>query len=295
MEPSAYERRALDGIRAWKEGKQTRLGHARRVLALPFEKVGGLLFKVPGVAWVVDKSVGQLVHALNQFAQSSVRHAAIHGEYRGDGHAHVSHHSDMVSLDLEQIDRTIGRLAAKYKALALAEGAATGFVGLAGIPVDVVALVTLNLRAVGEYATYCGFDVREQEERLFALHVLGYVSGPTPREKQQALAQLLRIAREASTKKPWKEMKKHAFVRIVKQIAKALGIRLTKAKLAQIVPAAGSIVGGLFNAQFTSSVCTAASMLYRERFLAEKYGDALLIGQISPLATSSELGRLPRF
>ena len=293
MEPSAYERRALDDIRVWKQGKQTGLAHTRRLLALPFEKAAEALFKVPGVAWVTDRSVGQLVRELNRFAQSSVRHAAIHQEYRGDGHAHVARHGDVFSLDLEQIDRTIGRLAAKYKALALVEGAATGVVGLAGIPVDVVALVLLNLRAVGEYATYCGFDVREQDERLFALNVLGFVSGPSPREKRQALAQLMKIAREASNQKPWKELKKHAFFRLVKQIAKALGIRLTKAKLAQMMPVAGSVVAGVFNAQFTASVCAAASMLYRERFLAQKYQGALLIDALAPPAAVPGPDALP--
>ena len=35
--------------------------------------------------------------------------------------------------------------------------------GLLGIPPDVVALITLNLRAVGEYATYYGFDVSSRK------------------------------------------------------------------------------------------------------------------------------------
>src|SRR5215204_3703609 len=47
----------------------------------------------------------------------------------------------------------------KYKGIALVEGAGAGSVGLLGIPPDIVALITLNLRAIGEYATYYGFDV----------------------------------------------------------------------------------------------------------------------------------------
>jgi hypothetical protein len=54
--------------------------------------------------------------------------------------------------------------------------------------------------------------------------------------------------------------------------AKALAIRLTKAKLAQLIPAAGAAIGGGFNAHYTSKVCDAAYFLYRERFLARKYG-----------------------
>jgi hypothetical protein len=44
--------------------------------------------------------------------------------------------------------------------------------GLPGIPPDVVALISLNLRAIGEYATYYGFNINSQEERLFVMNVL---------------------------------------------------------------------------------------------------------------------------
>jgi hypothetical protein len=278
VEPSAYERGALDRIQVWKQKRQT-LGPVRRVMALALDKAERLLFKVPGVTWAVDESVGKLARALNELAQSSVRRGAIHKDFRGEGDAPIREPEDVRSLDLEQIDKAIGRLAAKYKALALAEGAATGFVGFGGLPVDLVALVLLNLRAIGEYATYCGFDIRSQQERIFAMNVLGFVSGPTPGDKHRALAQLAAIARDVSTKRPWKDLKKHTLIRVIKRIARSLGIRLTKAKLAQIIPAAGAVVGGVFNAQFTSSVCDAAFMLYRERFLAEKYG-------VEPLAVT---------
>ena len=41
----------------------------------------------------------------------------------------------------------------------------------------------LNLRAIGEYATYYGFDIGRQEERLFALNVLGLASSPSDAAK----------------------------------------------------------------------------------------------------------------
>jgi hypothetical protein len=57
-------------------------------------------------------------------------------------------------------------------------------------------------------------------------------------------------------------------------------MRLTKAKLAEVIPGAGAVIGGGFNAYFTAKVCDAAYFLYRERFLAEKYG-ADVIGEES--------------
>lgn len=77
---------------------------------------------------------------------------------------------------------------------------------------------------------------------------------------------------------------KSVFVKIIQEIAKSLGIRLTKAKLAQTIPAVGAIVGGGFNAYFTMKVCDAAFYLYRERFLAHKYGPEVIEVTVKPAA-----------
>lgn len=185
-------------------------------------------------------------------------------------------------MDLEDADRVNGWLAAKYKSLAAAEGAAAGYVGLPGIPPDIVTLISLNQRAIAEYATYYGFDISSQKERLFALNILGLASSPNDTAKQAAMAQLVRIAQDVAKKKAWKDLEKHTFVKIIQQIAHSLGMRLTKAKLAQIVPVTGAVVGGGFNAYYTSNVCDAAFFLYRERFLAEKYGENIIEATVKP-------------
>ena len=90
------------------------------------------------------------------------------------------------------------------------------------------------------------------------------------------MAQLARIAADAAKKRTWKDIEKAALVSVIREIAKTLGIRLTKAKLAQAVPIMGAAVGGGFNAYYTARVCDAAYHLYRERFLAEKYGSEVI-------------------
>ena len=60
-------------------------------------------------------------------------------------------------------------------------------------------------------------------------------------------------------------------------------MRLTKAKLAQGVPIMGAVVGGGFNAYYTARVCDAAYHLYRERFLAEKYGAEVIDPTAEPV------------
>jgi hypothetical protein len=270
--PSPYEENALKEIEAWKNPSLGWFGHAMQVINWPLDKAGDAILKTPGVGWVLEKSVGGLVNITNDAARWSVRPEAIFEEYRKSGHDHVHGSEALLSLDLQHVDRAMGWLGAKYKGIALAEGAGTGSVGLPGIPVDIVALVSLNLRALAEYATYCGFDVSSQREGLFAMHVLGLASSPNDAAKGLAMAQLVKLAQDVAKKRAWSQLEKQAFVKIIQQIAKALGIRLTKAKLAQFIPYTGAIVGGGFNVYFTSKVCDAAYFLYRERFLAAKYG-----------------------
>jgi hypothetical protein len=284
--PSAYEERARTEIAEWKNPTLGWFGKAMQVINWPFDKAGDLAMKTPGVGWVIEKSIGGLVIVTNDVAQWSVRPDVIYSEYRNAGHA-VARSSELHELDLETVDRMIGWLGAKYKGIAMTEGAAFGAMGLPGIPLDVAAIVTLNLRAIGEYATYCGFDVSTQHERLFAMNVLGLASSPTDSSKGLAMAQLVKIAQDVAKKRAWKDLEKHAFVKIMQQIAKAIGIRLTKAKLTQILPVAGAFVGGGFNAYFTSRVCDAAYYLYRERFLAAKYGEDF-IGTPTPPAADPD-------
>jgi len=275
-ELTEYEKLALVSIHEWKNRQISWFGKAMKIISYPLEKVGNLITEVPGVNWVIEKAIGGLVSFLNDFAHWTIRPDAIYEEYTKAGFDNVKTPKDIFTLNLEDADRVTGWLGAKYKALAIAEGGSAGYVGLLGIPADIVALITLNQRAIGEYATYYGFDISSQHERLFALNILGLASSSNDAAKQVAMAQLVRIAQDVAKKKAWKDLEKYTFVNIIKIIAKSLGINLTKAKLAQVVPVTGALVGAGFNAYYTDKVCTAAFYLYRERFLAEKYGEEII-------------------
>ena len=278
---SEYDRRAIAEIHQWKTPELSWFGQAMRAVDWPLAKASDWLLDQPLVGEAIRKAISGVVSVCNDAAQWSVRQEAIYGEFRRAGHA-METPADVTSLELEDIDRVVGFLDAKYKGLAAVEGAATGVAGLPGIFVDLPALVTLNLRVIGEYATYYGFDVTVQHERLFAMSVLGLASSPKDAAKQVAMAQLVRIARDVAMRRTWTSLEEHAFVQVIQQIARAVGVRLTKAKLAQVVPAVGAVVGSGFNAYYTGRVCEAAYYLYRERFLAEKYGHDVIDVTVEP-------------
>ena len=294
LQLSEYDRRAILAIHAWKHPKLTWFDRAMTVINAPLEWGGDLAMKIPGVEWVIEKSFGGILKLLNDGAAATVRPTAIFAEFQPP----VLTLEDIANRDLEHVDRAIGFLSAKYASIALVEGTVAGGsttllgpeAAVAAIPADVVALLGMTLRAVGEYATYTGFDIVKQEERLFALNVLGLASAPTDAAKVVAMAQLVRIAKDVALKRTWKQLNEHAFVQVVQVIAKALAIRLTKAKLGEVLPVAGAVIGGGFNAYFASRVCESAYFLYRERFLARKYG-AAVIEETVKAAPSGDYGK----
>lgn len=278
---NVYDQTAIKEIHLWKNPEQNFLEKCLSIATRPIDAAGDLIMDAPYVKEAIEKATKGLVTTLNDAALSTVSVDAI---FRDFCERKVTSLDDIAKLELCEIDRSVGFLAAKYKGLALTEGALAGsgsfgtpVLAAAAIAVDIPVIIGLCLRAIGEYATYYGFDITTQQERLNAFSILSLATSPKDGAKQLVLANIVRIAQQAAAKKTWKELNKHAFVVIIQQIAKQLGIRVTKAKLAQIIPGIGIAVGAGYNAYLMSEVCEAAFMIYRERHLARFYDDPNII------------------
>ena len=119
--PTRYEENELQKIRDWRDpAKAGIVAKVASAINKPFEMAGDAVMKIPGVEAVISTSVGGLIGLLNDGAQWSVRPEAVYSEYRGNG-CDVNGREDILELNLESVDGSIGYLAAKYKALAAAE------------------------------------------------------------------------------------------------------------------------------------------------------------------------------
>lgn len=280
---SEYEKRALTQIHAWKNPQPTWFDAAMVYVNKPLALAGQAVEKIPGFTETCGKAATGIVGLVNDFSQWSVRPSAILEELSVISNKQITELDQIPTVDLHVVDRAIGWLDTKYEGIALVEGATAGatavinpLVALATIPVDLIALLTMNLRAIGEYGTYCGFDMSSQEERLFAMNILALASSTSDAGKQAALSHLVKIAQDVARKKTWEHLEKSVFVAACRSIATRMGYDLTKAKLANVVPLAGAVIGGGFNAYYTDKVCKAAFYLYRERFLALKSGSDVI-------------------
>lgn len=272
--PSDYERGAIEEIALWRNPPRTWYDDAKEKAETVWNDVTDLIRRVPGVEWTMDNVVAGLLDLTNEITQDTVWADAVYKQFRDAGQL-VQSHEDIHELDLEVVDSISDGLNRKYAALAAAEGTVTGLAGAAGIVPDLIALVSLNLRAAGEYATYCGFDVADPDERLFALELLDDVARPSNKTKDVTLAPAVRTATRVARTQSTQTLEQIGLMNAIERAARALGLRLTGAKLAQIVPVTGAVIGGGFNAYYTTRVCKTAFYLYRERFLIRKYGTDL--------------------
>lgn len=272
---SDYERQALLDIRAWRNPPETFWSRAGQKASESWSTVTDLVQKIPGVEWAMENVITGVLELTNEITQDSVWTEAVLKDFQKAGHP-VEELAHIQQLDLENVDAVMGGLDKKYIGLASAEGVATGAAGAAGIVPDIVALVALNLRAAGETATHCGFDITHPSERVFALQILDYVAGSGNHTKDVTLAPAMRTASKVARKHSMEFIEQVGLGNMIEGLVRRLGMNLTEKKLAQMVPVTGALMGGGLNYLYTNKVCTACHHLYRERFLEAKYGPEFL-------------------
>lgn len=221
----------------------------------------------------------------------ALRSASIDGALKGyrKKHEFVETVEDIQGLDVKEIDR-FRRNKSWYVAGSVAQGSATSIAitgtavsttvsggATAGVIVgafaaDAIATLALMGRTVGSVAVRYGYDVKLPEEELFAMGVISLGTATSAQARYAALASLSRLTQEMMRQATWNQLSRHALVKVLQQVFKLLGVKLTHRKLAQVVPFAGVAIAGALNANLTSTLYQRADDIYRVRFLTEKYG-----------------------
>ena len=167
-------------------------------------------------------------------------------------------------LDMLAINEALDGVQVRYQSVTAVQGAAAGLAGMAGILPDLLGLVALNLRATGEIATCCGYDITQGHEREYALYIL-YAAADIG--NMPSIGPTTAVARHHTQN----TMEQLAVSSSIRGVARALGTRLVRFKTAQVIPVAGVVAGGGSNALYTARVCETARNLYRERRLQDRY------------------------
>jgi hypothetical protein len=114
-----YEERALKEIHAWKNPELGWFGQAMRAINQPLDKSADFLLGTPKLGDVIRLSIQGLTSVCNDLAQWTIQKKAIYNDFRKAGHTSINKEADVFEIEIEDVDKIVGWLDAKYKGIAL--------------------------------------------------------------------------------------------------------------------------------------------------------------------------------
>jgi hypothetical protein len=159
---------------------------------------------------------------------------------------------------LEQTEESVQRLIKNYQRTGAAEGGITGaggiLLGLADFPL----LLGIKLKMLFDIASLYGFPVKDYRERLYLLHVFE-LAFSSQQHRRQVFQQM----------KDW-DRKKGSLPEDINQFnwrnfQQEYRDYIDLAKMAQLVPGIGAVVGVVANWQLLGKLGTTAMNAYRMR------------------------------
>lgn len=260
---SVYEKNQYDAIKLWQGEEPSVVSQAVGVV---FKPITYLMEKI-----IPSKAIEGALSGFNGMAQWFCDVDDI----KRDGN--VNSISELKNKSLELSDTLANEVHNWAIAAATAEGGAAGLFGLPGMIADVPTLITMGLRVIHKIGICYGFECKTEEDKQFVFAIMSAAGSNTMKEKNTAVLLLRQITVKIS-KETWKQIAANAAVKgigldaaiiAIKNLAKQLGINITKRKALQAIPLIGLGVGAAMNAQFITDIAWAARRSFQERWLSE--------------------------
>ncbi len=205
----------------------------------------------------------------------------------------------------------------------LVEGAATGYLGFAGLPFNLVLSTFLYYRAVQSVALFYGYDIKNDPDELaFASEV--FISSVSPRNNADSevssvmakvmllttttsvqqtvkkgwvamaekggihllITQMRALAHNAAKKALEKAGKKGLEQSLFKEVFEQLGKKLTQKAISKAVPSFGAFTGAAIDSAQMIQILKYANVFYCKRFIIEK---EMRINALLGIPTSSNI------
>ncbi|AWH85533.1 EcsC family protein [Flavobacterium album] len=258
----SYEQRQLQEIQNWKNEKPGVVSEFMGSLFKPLSRLFDNALPV--------NTIQSAIESCNGASKSLIDMEAFKRE------ANITEIGELRSRSLPELDMLANEAHNWAIGIATTEGAATGAAGLAGMALDIPAIITLSLRTINKIALCYGFQNNNDDENQIVLSILSVAGANSIEEKEQALTALQNMVaknphRQVAGKTLENEVTKEAAKILIKALTKQLGVNLTKRKALQAVPVIGAAVGASVNDYFIKDTGWAARRIYQERWLKEKY------------------------
>lgn len=171
----------------------------------------------------------------------------------------ASRRGPITDMTLEDREKLVKEKITKYRSTAAAEGAGTGFGGLWWGLADFPLLLGIKMKFLYDVAGIYGFDIHDFRERLYLLYIF-QVAFSSDQKRVDTFLKLRNWPDSVSAYSSLDEMDWQEF-----QLEYRDYIDL--AKLLQLIPGFGAIVGGIANYRFLDHLGETAMNAYRMRLL----------------------------
>lgn len=218
-------------------------------------------------AGIGEKLSKKLQHKINDLIPEKV-HAVITTAFEHMVKAVLTGAKFITSLPFEHTDLETREFRVRdkitvYKNTAAAEGAITGAGGILLGLADFPAWLTLKMKMMFDIAALYGRDVRDYKERVFILYVFQLAfSG---KEYRRKIFEIVKDWPDYSQTLP-QDMDQFDWRSFQQEYRDYLDL----AKLLQLVPGIGAVVGGIVNHRMTDKLGTVAMNAYRMRFFEQQ-------------------------
>jgi hypothetical protein len=236
-----YEQLALNELKQWQRQMTGRPGIFNRLSKRMQTKLNSYIPEKVHVA--ITTTLKQMIRGVLFGAQHITRQPA--------------QYSSLIEAD-EAAQRTING----YKHAAAAEGGITGaggiLLGLADFPI----FLSIKLKMLFDLAAVYGYSVKDYKERVFLLHIF-QLTFSSQQHRRQVYTQMVN----------WQEQKQklpediHEFD--WRNFQQEYRDYIDLAKMAQLIPGIGAVVGFVVNYRLTQKLGNIALNAYRQRWLEE--------------------------
>lgn len=260
---SDYEKKQLDKIDNYKNEVPSVMSNAV-----------GIAFKP--VEWLTEKIIPEAaIRGALDFSNEAAKFLTDENDIKRD--AGVESIEELKHMNLELCDKLADDVHNWAIGIAVAEGGVTGALGLPGMMADIPTIITFALRTINKIGICYGYRAKSEMDNQFVLSILSASSANSLKEKESALLALKNIE-TVLIKQTWKAMaekaaqnqvSKEAAIITVKNLAKQLGINITKRKALQAIPVIGAGVGASVNGWYIKEIGWCARRMFQERWLRE--------------------------
>ncbi|WRP04616.1 EcsC family protein [Rossellomorea aquimaris] len=172
---------------------------------------------------------------------------------------------DIAKLSLSDMDEVSEGIVGMRKKVAMTQGATTGIGGFLTLSIDIPFILGISLKTLQEIAISYGYDPNDQQERIFIIKCLQFVSSDIV-GKQAILQELSDFNKKDMEKREQTLSQLQGWREVMVSFRDNFGWK----KLFQMIPIAGILFGSFINKSMISDIGETGRMLYRKRRILEK-------------------------